>query len=42
VALVRVRRVSICVAGAGVGACGACPVSPCLMMLAGCVLRMPG
>ena len=27
-ALEQVRRASICVAGAGVGACGACPMTP--------------
>jgi hypothetical protein len=33
---------SICRVGAGVGACGACPMSPCRMTLPGFVLRTHG
>ena len=33
---------SICRAAAGVGVCGACPLSLCLMTLPGFVLRMRG
>jgi hypothetical protein len=41
-AVARVLRAPICRAGPGVGACGACPVFPCLMMPPGCVLRTRG
>jgi hypothetical protein len=37
-----VRRASICLSGEGAAGCGTCPLSPCLVMLQGFVLRTRG